>query len=369
MFTVTFSTTPQQFLHSLHLAETGNPDMLVRVETSPCVAPRNFATEPHLVWNSDDGYTIELSRPTQANHVRLVFRDAVDLGSITARYQQRLPNEAILKKVASQRLIFVGCARNCAEKLVATINVLKQIGTLFSDYRIVVFENDSTDQTLNILNEAAGRDLRLMVLTDKNVDAKLPERTERLAHARNTLTRFVLDHYGNFDYLSWADMDGIVDNTFSIEGFLTNFGITEVWDAVFPVTNSFYYDIWALRHKTLCADDYHEAIKNCDASLGNELIVTYHAFLRQTRLQNLPNWLRVDSAFGGMAIYKMETVGQASYLGFEHGNPICEHVPFNLKLTNLGKRLYINPEFVVSYPEHKARDSAINNMFFDQDPK
>jgi hypothetical protein len=55
----------------------------------------------------------------------------------------------------------------------------------------------------------------------------------------------------------------------------------------------------------------------------------------------------VLSAFGGFAIYQMEAFKQGAYAGvLDGGKEICEHVPFNLKLSSLGFKLLIAPRLV-----------------------
>ena len=52
--------------------------------------------------------------------------------------------------------------------------------------------------------------------------------------------------------------------------------------------------------------------------------------------------IEVDSAFGGLGIYKKEAFISATYIGSEDGKDICEHVPFHRSLKKKGYRLFIN---------------------------
>jgi hypothetical protein len=59
------------------------------------------------------------------------------------------------------------------------------------------------------------------------------------------------------------------------------------------------------------------------------------------------NWIRVDSAFGGFAIYRREALQVGKYIGVDcEGRPICEHVPLHNELTKEGFKIFINPRLI-----------------------
>jgi hypothetical protein len=66
------------------------------------------------------------------------------------------------------------------------------------------------------------------------------------------------------------------------------------------------------------------------------------------RLENGTQWIPVQSAFGGIAIYKTKIFFDSDY-GSSDSTEGCEHVDFNLKASMLGYRLVINPAFVNSH--------------------
>jgi len=64
-------------------------------------------------------------------------------------------------------------------------------------------------------------------------------------------------------------------------------------------------------------------------------------------IKNTHNPILVDSAFGGLGIYKKNLMVQSRYIGLSSNNEeICEHVSFNEKLTHLGYKLYIIPSLI-----------------------
>jgi hypothetical protein len=72
-------------------------------------------------------------------------------------------------------------------------------------------------------------------------------------------------------------------------------------------------------------------------------------------------WIRVDSAFGGLAIYRSEILNsKAIYSGIRgDGRKICEHVSFHSELQENGARIYLNPAFInARVTDHSRRMSS-----------
>jgi hypothetical protein len=79
---------------------------------------------------------------------------------------------------------------------------------------------------------------------------------------------------------------------------------------------------------------------------------------------NLPReaeWLEVDSAFGGLAIYKKSIMSQGSYIGlYDNGIEVCEHVPFHFGIRQKDGKIFINPRLInTDYTEHSLPLKAI----------
>ena len=61
--------------------------------------------------------------------------------------------------------------------------------------------------------------------------------------------------------------------------------------------------------------------------------------------------MSVISAFGGAGLYKLKSIENTVYNGYEESHidkQICEHVPFNNHLINKGCKLYINPKMLIN---------------------
>ncbi|MDT7836550.1 hypothetical protein [Aquabacterium sp. OR-4] len=251
------------------------------------------------------------------------------------------PEAAVRERLRGSRIAFLGTARDCARALPASIQRLRELGSLFGAHEIHVYENDSQDATGTLLEQMAG-DRLLQLQREQGIAARMPRRTERLAYGRNRLLDAVLAR-GPWDYIAWADLDGLVGPRFSTEGFLSNFQYEPVWDAVFPLSWPLYYDTWALREDHFCRDDYvWDGQHRLNAALfdGRDI----HAATQILAPQRVKGWVPVRSAFGGFGLYKGAIASRGRYAGLVHGREVCEHVPYHAALQAAGARLYLNPQ-------------------------
>jgi hypothetical protein len=67
-------------------------------------------------------------------------------------------------------------------------------------------------------------------------------------------------------------------------------------------------------------------------------------------------WIEVESAFGGLAIYRREALLEGRYNGVRDGEGICEHVPLHAELRAKGRRIFINPALInANRTDHSGR--------------
>ena len=70
-----------------------------------------------------------------------------------ATYERRVADG--MRRMEQRRVVIAGLARNLAKILPQTIKRIESLGERFADYRVVIYENDSTDRTLEILKSWA----------------------------------------------------------------------------------------------------------------------------------------------------------------------------------------------------------------------
>jgi len=336
------------FVRAVHLRTPGVPIREVRIGTARAAQPLAWDTPACRLAVDGDSAVLTFQRPDNWARFSLEIVPVGD-DAQTASPLGRLDTldepapDAVRQRLRGRRIAFLGTARNCAAALPASIAKLRELGALFAHHEIHVYENDSADATGALLDHFA-RDGVLQAMREQGVAARMPLRTERLAYGRNRLLDHVLAR-GPFDYICWADLDGLVGERFSVDGFLSNFRFEEAWDAVFPLSWPLYYDLWALREPTICPTDYvwsGQHTLNAALFAGREI----HAATQQLVPGRVAGWVPVQSAFGGFGLYKASAAGLGRYTGLVDGREVCEHVPYHDLLVKAGARLYLNPQCI-----------------------
>lgn len=212
-----------------------------------------------------------------------------------------------------QKVLLCGVCRNVEEPLPSTIKFFEEIGSFFEDYRVIVYENNSTDATARILNQWKEKNKKVYLQSEKVSWSELDKeiinweknafyRPELIARARNiVLKQAMSEAYLDFDYLIWMDMDFYRKPNY--KGLLEVFTTSREWDAVFaygidpPGT---YWDWYAYR--------------DVQYPIGSELLGNYWWYYpKKLQLSPKDDWHQVYSAFGGCAIYKKSAIEGCSY--------------------------------------------------------
>jgi len=190
---------------------------------------------------------------------------------------------------------FCGPVKNCAPYLDKVFQNIEKLSKLFDDYKIVIFYDNSTDNTLQILKNYQIKNPRLLLYVNKEPVSKF--RTHNLAIARNWCLKFVKENKETFPFFVMMDFDDVNCKEVNVDT-LKKYLKREDWDGLSFNTSPSYYDIWALSIYPFCFSynhfnnnyRYHVIIKNYITSLLNKL----------------PNdeLLTCISAFNGFSIYK-----------------------------------------------------------------
>ena len=267
-----------------------------------------------------------------------------------------------MKKNLLGKAIFAGCIRNCERWLPKVLENIEKYSSYFLESHFIFIENDSTDNTKEILKKwYKNRNCSSLSMDGLK---EISRRGLRLEAARNTYLKIIRDSNSlkKYDYLIVMDFDDA--NIFEIEKknilksieFLNS---DKSIAGVFSNQRGMYYDMWTLRHKTICPVDVWEEI--LDYKIKNKVTdeIAYECTLKKRKFNldenNSP--LEVDSAFGGFGIYKMDYIlkNQKPYIGsktkkIDKNNTIkwqvCEHVQFNMGIKDLGGKLYILPYLI-----------------------
>lgn len=268
-----------------------------------------------------------------------------------------------MKKISESTVVICGIVRNAEHGLDRNIPVINEFVESCKDYRIYIFENDSTDRTKEILKEWTGKDPERIIVETKDFDSsntipetKMPnhvnpffsrKRIDKMAALRNNYMHYINQLDLNVDYVVVVDLD--VAQLY-LNGILTSFDSRTEWDAVCangyslsPKLKRRYHDTYAL---TLW-DERNE-------SQTEEKIKKYADLFGH--LKEGDEWVRIASGFGGIAIYRYEAIKGLLYAEPSLNNEDdrvevkCEHYSLYEQMIKRGfTHFYINPAMTLKY--------------------
>ena len=200
-----------------------------------------------------------------------------------------------------------GPVRNCGPFLLKVFKNIEKIGSIFDDYEILIYYDNSNDNTLDILKSYQNTHPRLKLYVNKTLVSNF--RTHRLAHARNFCLNYVksldLNEYPFFIMMDFDDVNCKEVNPEVLKRYL----LRNDWDALSFNTVPKYYDIWALSIYPYCFS-YNHFENNVKFY---EIIQDYvDNKLKQLRKGEL---LRCMSSFNGFSIYRTNKFLNTSYDG------------------------------------------------------
>lgn len=240
-------------------------------------------------------------------------------------------------RMSQYKVVICGISRDNAGEL--PIQHIEATGELFQDYRVIVFENDSTDGTRELLQQWQASNSRIQIIS-KNYNNRKRPNIAFLAKCRNKYLK-ALRTYQDFDLMMVVDMD--MKYGWDINGICDSFAKIDQWDAV--GSNGVYtqdgkmWDMFAFRNtefpQTSRRPDYWTRIVPRGTSkhycIGTDL-------------------MPVDSCFGGLAIYKRAFLDGCRY---ESPDGDCEHVAFHSMFQRNGGRIVMNPSQVTYYSHYR----------------
>ena len=271
---------------------------------------------------------------------------------------------------AKASVVVCGIVRDAEKGLRRNIPVINDVVAKFADYRIVMIENDSKDDTKQLLADwvATDEERIIAVMEDTNAEKSIPtakeshganpffchKRIDKMARLRNRyMDKLASPSFADTfmpDYLIVVDMD--VAQLYG-DAIMTTFEKKDVeWDAVCafgystsPKLKRRYHDTYAL---TLWGEQ--------DKPQTEQMIKEYAD--KYGRLTPHDEWVRVASGFGGLTIYRYEAVEGLRYAepAIENDDARvevrCEHFSLYKQMIERGyDRFYINPAMVLKYQD------------------
>lgn len=281
--------------------------------------------------------------------------------------------------------VIVGCLKNSAPFLSEVIKNLEMLASCFVEVSFIFIENDSVDATKAIISGWGEKQGHFRLFTMNGLDEYEKHRTVRLEIARNAYISAIRqdERLHRYDHMIVIDMDDrgahplSLDAVASALNFLNGQGERA---AVFANQSVKYYDLWALRHPQLCPFDFwHEVLaQTLHSDSDQDAFDKVYAKVPRCIPVNAPP-IQVDSAFGGLGIYKMHFVlnNKARYIGHEYkffmGESMvfnklqtCEHVSFHHGIAAQGGQMFILPYLINSDQDTGFNPSAFRGILIQR---
>lgn len=272
-----------------------------------------------------DPYTISLEK--------LDVLDFLDLSTLSKGHTE----------MAKHKIVITAISRDNAADLPIMMRHLEYLGKFFQDYRIIIFENDSSDGTKAVLKNWQRQNNKVTIISEDYHNLKRPN-IKFLADIRNKYLKALElnSEYKDFDILAVIDMDSSYG--FDIRGIQHSFSQINRWEAI--CTNGIsnkkgkMNDMFAFRNI-----DFPWKPKNGLNKYWNEVVPEGQRIYPASS-----DLIPVDSCFGGLAFYKRSYIKDCLY---DSINEDCEHISFHncLKIKHKG-RMYMNPAQIMRYSHY-----------------
>jgi len=255
--------------------------------------------------------------------------------------------------------VIICCMLRDAEKIIT--NVRGRLTTLhqhFKNYRLLIVENDSRDNTRERLLEWQAQDSNLTILGCGenqlvcNYDmmktrghAHCSQRITKMASLRNIYLDYIAQKIDHTKYQYTIVLDGDLEGMIYPEGLYDTANLfmrDESIDAVACNGWSATMKQWCLKFFDPYAFEFHPSSAQRTLSYWEERMPFLFHLLRYRFVRYNAKPLKVLSAFNGLAIYRTKSVVKYRYDSglASHGRPRCEHKYLHEKMNML-----FNPKF------------------------
>ena len=265
-------------------------------------------------------------------------------------YMSTYEHFTIKDTMKNSSIIIVGTCRDVSAYIDNIIQSIDKCGEKFNFYHVVIFENDSSDDTREKLIK--GKKFNYTYLFEDGLVSKEKSRTKRLEYARNKILNTVrqINKFSAYEYLLIVDMDNVnAKGTFAdtIENCFDPSIDPNSWAVQTANQQIKYYDRWALRIPKFFNYDCWLKIKKHGRTEENIKKYAYPFFISFNYEKN-GLLVPVKSAFGGTALYKLNSIPSYCKYNGSHltGQEKCEHVDFHKCIGRASGKIFINTQFI-----------------------
>lgn len=262
-------------------------------------------------------------------------------------------------------ILITGIVRNIASTFDGDYSRMSRAFSGFKSLKWFLVESHSTDASISKLQSFSERDPNFNWCSLEKIDRLDLMRAERLAIARNRYIKEIRKQkYSDVSVVAVADFNSL-SNLINKDAVLSCW-IRQGWSGCTANQDGRYYDIWALRHPLWSPADCWRQLEFLKRYSRFPEAALYAAVnSKMIRIPQTEDWIEVESAFGGLALYDSAVFKFANYSGTDElGNEICEHVPFNRVIRQHGGLIYINPKLVnTTGTDHSSRAHLIQSIY------
>jgi hypothetical protein len=271
-----------------------------------------------------------------------------------------------LTQFSEANVAVVGIVRNIEDSIEKDYKRISEALGVFKSQLWFLVESNSSDESISYLDKLSKEipDLAYVSVTN-SIDAS-KSRTEKMAFARNRYLNEIRDNplYKDCAYVVICDFNNL-NSLISMDALNSCLANSE-WDVCTANQKGPYYDIWALRHDLWNPADCWQQLEFLRRYIKYpEKALQMAVLSKMIQIPPNSNWIRVDSAFGGFAIYRREALQFGKYIGVDsEGRPICEHVPLHNALTKEGFKIFINPRLINTKRTDHSQHPRIHRKIF-----
>jgi hypothetical protein len=205
------------------------------------------------------------------------------------------------------KVCICGTVKNVGKYLPLVFKNMEKIGSLFEDYKIIIYYDKSNDNTLHLLQTYQKINNKLSFYVNNNACYKY--RTYNIAKGRNYCLSMIRKYYIDYEYFIMMDCDEVCASEVNID-ILNKYLNKPLWDGLSFNRND-YYDIWALSIYPFIVSMRH--FSNL-TKVENRMRNYISKLLLNTSTAN-GGLLPCLSAFNGFAIYKTNKFINCNYDG------------------------------------------------------
>lgn len=220
----------------------------------------------------------------------------------------------------NEKVVICGVCKNVAVALPIMIKKIEKLGEEFKDYAVIIYENNSTDESKNQLLCWARNNKKVQLISEDLTYEQLctrtiahakrdgaPCRMELIAYARNQVLNVALsEKFDDFKFVIMTDLDFL--EGWSALDVVETLKTHTPWDCIAAncmTRDTRYYDRYAFRDEDFpfgpefIGEDFWQEANACSQSFDRN-----------------GNFKKVFSAFGGLAIFKRDALKGCEYSGY-----------------------------------------------------